>query len=158
CKARKRRFPGPLGGRKIGAGPQARRGPCGWERGEDMRRCVGWGAVLLVVGLVGAADGGRAGEGGEPDRKGVGKMLQATPRGVLNRGADLYNSGDISGSYRLFEGALMAVKPMLKHRPELQKAIESGVAGAERDPAMWRRAFALRGVLVKIRREVGGKA
>jgi hypothetical protein len=123
--------------------------------------------VLLVLGLLGASavgrTGWRAGEreppGGEPDGKDIDKMLQDTLRDVLNRGADLYNSvpGDVNGCYRLFEGALMAVKPMLRHRPELQKAIEGALASAEREPVMWRRAFALRGVIVKIRREVGGK-
>ena len=37
-------------------------------------------------------------------------------RDVINHGADLYNSGDWAGCYRLYEGALMAVRPLLDHR------------------------------------------
>ena len=44
-------------------------------------------------------------------------------RTVINRGADLYNKGEWSGCYRLYEGSLLTVKPLLKHRPALQKAI-----------------------------------
>jgi hypothetical protein len=63
----------------------------------------------------------------------------------------------MAGCYRLYEGALLTVKPMLKHRPELQRAIDEGFVNAERDPLVWRRAFTLRAVLDRIRREARAK-
>src|SRR5262249_52148912 len=49
---------------------------------------------------------------------------------------------------------LMTVQPLLDHRPELQKAITDGLASAQRNPSLERRAFILREVLDKIREDV----
>jgi hypothetical protein len=80
--------------------------------------------------------------------------LFVTLKEVINRGADLYNGGDPSACYRLYEGSLMTIKPALDSYPELQKAITRGLRAAEKDPVMWRRAFTLREVLDKVRAEV----
>jgi truncated hemoglobin YjbI len=110
-------------------------------------------AGLLTAALAGA---GRAQDdkGGPPDRKMLDGTIYVSLRDVINRGADLYNAGDWAGCYRLYEGALMAVRPLLDHRPGLQKAIETGLANAERDPAVFRRAFVLREVLNTVRNDV----
>lgn len=80
--------------------------------------------------------------------------LFVTLKVVINRGADLYNGGDPSACYRLYEGSLMTIKPTLDRYPELQKAIARGLGAAEKDPVMWRRAFTLREVLDKVRAEL----
>ena len=54
-----------------------------------------------------------------------------TLRDIINQGADLYNSGDWSGCHRLYEGALLTVRPFLEHRPDQQKAITEGIARVE---------------------------
>jgi hemoglobin len=73
-------------------------------------------------------------------------------REVINTGADLYNrQGDRAGCYRLYQGSLMTLRPLLAHRPELQQAIDRGLAGAEQEPNVGRRAFALRAVIDEIR-------
>ena len=77
---------------------------------------------------------------------------------VINRGADLYNSGDRNGCYRLFQGALMATKPQLADRPELQRAIDEGMADAERQGSTGERAYVLRRVLDDIRAKTNPKA
>jgi truncated hemoglobin YjbI len=113
--------------------------------------------VLAAAGAGRAADEKGA---GAMDRKALDAALYNTLRDVINRGAALFNSGDQAGCYRLFEGALLAVRPLLAHRPDLQKAIAEGLTGAEQDPQMRRRAFVLRDVLDKVRDEVNprGKA
>jgi serine/threonine protein kinase len=78
-------------------------------------------------------------------------------RDVINRGSHLYNDGDPAACYRLYEGSLMTLRPLLDSRPDLQKAIADDLARVERDPTMWRRAFTLRGVLDKIRAAVNPK-
>ena len=122
-------------------------------------RKQGWRLVVLAAcaaALV-TAGGLRAQEdapkpGGSPlDRKALDKHVYDTLREVINYGADLYNGGDPPGCYRLYEGALMALKPLLDHRPALQKAITDGIATARSRPVMADRAFALRGVIDKIR-------
>ena len=75
-----------------------------------------------------------------------------TLRDVINKGADIYNKGDVLGCYRLYEGALTASKPFLAHHPKLQKAIDDGMAQARtsRDED---KAFVLRSVIDQIRKE-----
>ncbi len=95
---------------------------------------------------------------GPLDRKDLDGMLHANLKEVINHGADLYNSGDWNGCYRLWEGALMSIKPLLGHRGELQKAIDTGIANARQDPMLYRRAFVLRTVLDQIRNDLKGNA
>jgi truncated hemoglobin YjbI len=73
-------------------------------------------------------------------------------RPVINAGADLYNrDADRPGCYRLYQGSLLTLRPLLAHRPELQKTIDTGLADAERMPDAGGRAFALRFVLDNLR-------
>jgi hypothetical protein len=118
-----------------------------------------WAALVTLLALTAAAPAADP-----PEKMPVpeeGKALDAkvfsTLRDVINRGADLYNSGEMAACYRLYEGSLMTLRPLIDHRPELQKAISAGIASAERDPLVWRRAFTLRNVIDKVRAEVNPK-
>ena len=119
-----------------------------------MRQKHGWVAILAACALVLTAGGLPA-----QDNKAVDKQIYETLRDVINRGADIYNppSSDWNGCYRLYEGALVALRPALAHRPELQKAIDTGLVTAGRNANVQRRAFDLREVIDRIRTEVGGK-
>jgi hemoglobin len=122
-----------------------------------MRTLSRWGLPVLAAGLLAAAGAGRGAEektAGPLDRKALDLALDKNLRDVINRGAALYNSGDQAGCYRLYEGALMAVRSLLGHHPDLQKAISDGLTGAEQDPSLDRRAFVLRRVLDKVRDEI----
>jgi hypothetical protein len=77
---------------------------------------------------------------------------------VLNRGADLYNTGDRNGCYRLFQGALLALRPQVANDEGLLQTIDDGMAAAETELQVGNRAFALRAVLVEIRAKVKPKA
>jgi hypothetical protein len=88
------------------------------------------------------------------ENKALDGKVFTTLRDVINRGADLYNNGDMAACYRLYEGSLLTIRPLIDHRPDLQKAITAGLASAERDPLVWRRAFTLRNVMDKIRADV----
>jgi len=82
------------------------------------------------------------------------KALHASLRDVINTGAELFNKqGDHGGCYRLYQGALLSVKPFLS--PDLQSTIDDGIAAAERMPRMSDRAFALRKVIDDIRAQAG---
>src|SRR5690348_8855991 len=65
-----------------------------------------------------------------------GKQLPAALKDIINHGADLYNSGDRNGCYRLFEGTLLALKAQLANRPDVQKVIEAGLADAASQPSV----------------------
>jgi hypothetical protein len=111
--------------------------------------CLGAFGVLL-------ADSGQAQDtkAAPLDSKAIDTMTFTTLRDVINRGADLYNSGDWAGCYRLYEGALMAIRPLLAHRATLQEDIQKGLRAAEAEPVLYNRAFVLRRVIDKIRTDI----
>jgi hypothetical protein len=86
------------------------------------------------------------------DSKQLDKSIAASLREVHDRGADLYNqSKDYAAAYRLYEGALLAVKPLLGHRAEVQKAIDDGLAAANKEPDPAQKAFKLHELIEKVR-------
>jgi len=112
-------------------------------------------ACLLAFGAAGtavAADDKPADKG---DRhKGGDKEIYEVLKDIHNRGADLYNNGDAAGCYRMFQGALMMVQPLLDHHPDLQKMIEDGLAKADTNASMGRRAFALHELIENVRGKI----
>src|SRR5262245_32784551 len=70
---------------------------------------------------------------------------------TIDVGADTYNSGDAAGCYRLYQGALMAVAPLLDHRPPLQGMVQKKLRDAGSLRTASDRAFALRGAIDEIR-------
>ena len=66
-------------------------------------------------------------------RRLIGKSADAL-RDVHDRGADLYNTGDMAGGYRMYQGGLIVARGMLGHRPDLQKTIADW-HGRRRPPA-----------------------
>ena len=92
------------------------------------------------------------------DSKSLDKSLTDSLRDIHNYGADLYNQAkDYAGAYRVYEGALKTVRPLLGHRAATQKAIDVGLAtaAAETDPA--RKAFLLHETIEKIRADLKGE-
>jgi truncated hemoglobin YjbI len=111
--------------------------------------------IVAVLILTGAAAAQEKKPAGKPlDRKTLDEAIYQSLRGIIDHGADLYNQGDWNGCYRLWEGALLSLKPLLDHRPKLQEVIDSGMAKARQDPVLWQRAWALRPVLDKIRSDI----
>jgi hemoglobin len=109
--------------------------------------------------LAGAFPAGEPGpdEGPKPSKQGKGQGLNALLRDVINRGADLFNppNYDHAGCAGLYEGALIAIRPLLKKQPKLQQAVDQGLASARAIPNPTDRAFALRRVLDQLRSAVG---
>jgi hemoglobin len=121
-----------------------------------MRTSICWTQVALVavgvasLGFLPAASGHEFAGGG--DDKAFEKSLDAGLREVINQGAAMFNNqADFAGCYRLYEGALIAVRPALGKYPELQKAIDRGIKEANALPRMHDRAHALRKTLDEVR-------
>jgi hypothetical protein len=100
-----------------------------------------------------------AGDGFSQDKKVADKhdaaALNAALRDVINAGAKIFNeNGDHAGCYRMYQGALISVRPFLA--PELQKRIDDGMMTAEKLPFFADRAFELRRVLDDIRGQTKG--
>lgn len=138
-------------------------------------------AALMLAGVVGAQDKKPADKPLEHST--LDESIYQTLRGIIDHGADLYNQGDWNGCYRLWEGALMGLKPLLGDRqlrlwakpaasdntvyrdalknlqsqlgdhPGLKKVIETALASAQQTPQVYRRAFILRVALDQLRAE-----
>ncbi len=118
-------------------------------------------ASILVVSAGSVATAQDKSAAAPLDRKVLDQRVYDLLRDIINTGADLYNGVPQRGlganpqaCYHLYQGSLTTLWPLLDHRPNLQKAIESGLSEAERSPDMRRRAFALRNVIDNIRAEV----
>ena len=73
---------------------------------------------------------------------------------VHNRGADLYNRGDPAGAYRMYEGALSAIRPFVAHRPAILKAIEDGLNETAKTDGAKIQAFRLHEVIEAVRADL----
>jgi hemoglobin len=114
---------------------------CRWAMTVSMFVLL-FGAIVFADETSGPKDAGQ---------KTLDKRIRASLPKVMNTGADLFNEGDRAGCYRLYQGSLLTLRPLLEHHPELQKAIDAAQAEAEQQPTVGARAFALRGALDKIR-------
>lgn len=80
------------------------------------------------------------------------RLVVDSLRDVHNRGGALYNDArDFSGCYRMYEGALRTVRPLLVHRPAVQTRIDDGFAklAAEKDDRA--KAFRLHELIEAVR-------
>jgi len=71
---------------------------------------------------------------------------------IHNRGAALFNRGDLTGSYRLFEGSLRTIQPLLP--AELQSEVTTGLVLAERQLDPTARALALHELIESVRKKL----
>src|SRR5262245_59829388 len=85
------------------------------------------------------------------------KQASEALRDVHDRGAELYNAGDATAGYRMYQGGLIVARGLLGHRPEVQKLISDGLADAERQASVARRAFVLHELIEKVRVELRGR-
>lgn len=110
-------------------------------------------AATLVLALLGPA---RAADKGAElaAQTAVDQRIYDLLRTIGNQGAELYNSGDRNGSYRYFQGALQAIRPLLDHQPDAQKIIDEGLIEAEKQADLGKRAFELRRALVEVRLKI----
>lgn len=84
-----------------------------------------------------------------PDKAQDGRV-RAAVTAVITAGAPTFNKGDQAGCCRIYEGGLLALIPMLDHRPDVQRATKAGLDDALKITDVSKRAFALRAVLDKV--------
>jgi hypothetical protein len=111
-------------------------------------------AAAVVLAGASAADPVAPG-----DVKAFDKLIVDTLRDVHNKGADLYNEKrDYDGAYRLYQGSLLTVRPLLGHHPTAQKAIDDGLAAADKEPDITRKGFILHETIERVRADLRGLA
>jgi hemoglobin len=69
---------------------------------------------------------------------------------TISLGAPLYNQGDHAGCYRLYQGALLVIEPMLGHRDEMRQEVTKGLKEVEFLRTYAERANELRRVLDRV--------
>lgn len=110
-------------------------------------RAAVFAALALILGHASAAD-----DAGPRDPKGFDKLVVDTLRDVHNKGADLYNTTkDYVGTFRMYEGSLRTVRPLLAHRPDAQKIIDEGLEATDKEADVARRAFMLHETIENVR-------
>ena len=105
-------------------------------------------SVALFAGLFVPAASAQDAKG-TPDRQ-----IAEALRDVHDRGAELYNAGETAAGYRMYQGGLVVARGLLGYRPDLQKLISEGMADADRQASVARRAFALHELIEKVRFEL----
>lgn len=113
----------------------------------------GWAALALAA--LAASCAAAADDAKLPDVKAFDKAVIDSLRAVHNKGADLYNaSNDHAAAYRLYQGALEVVRPLVAHRPEAQKIIDSGLIAAGKEADIDRKAFVLHETIESVRKQL----
>jgi hypothetical protein len=93
-----------------------------------------------------------------PDVKTFDKLVVDTLRDVHNKGADLYNiKKDFEGTYRMYHGSLLTVRPLLGHHPDVQKLIDNALAAAEKEASVAQKAFRLHEAIEAVRSNLKGE-
>ena len=85
------------------------------------------------------------------DTAALDKLVSDALKEMHNKAADLYNGGDQNGCYRMFQGGLIMIRPVLAHRPDVQQLIDQGMQAADQLAAVGLRARALHNTIEAIR-------
>lgn len=113
--------------------------------------------ALLIAVLPEERAAGQQPRENKLDATAIDTLVNSTLRDVIQRGATIYNNGDFESAYHLYEGALIALKPLLGHRPALMREIDRALVSAERATEVQKRAWVLREVMDQVRNEVRGR-
>jgi hemoglobin len=107
------------------------------------------GGVLLAAAVATAARADDAPlERSDLDRRVVKVVYESALQGT-----EIYNKGNYEGCYRLYQGTLMALQPLLDHRPKLQASVLLRLQRAE-GMKPTEGAFELRAALDEIQNEI----
>jgi hypothetical protein len=118
-------------------------------------------AGVLVFGLTGRfwADEDKGDKNDKMDNKDLDKKIGAVVKTIINRGADMHNVyRDTAGCYRFYQGSLTTLRPLLDGHPDLQKAIDTALADAQRNGSVLQRGLILNRALHKIYNKFNPKA
>ncbi|MBV8317568.1 MAG: group 1 truncated hemoglobin [Planctomycetaceae bacterium] len=101
-------------------------------------------AAALVLAL--QATTGRSDEG-SPSTRELDSRIDRAIYQTVNLGAVIFNQGDHAGCYRLYQGALLSLEPMLAHRAGVRQEVAKGLRDVDALPTYTQRAIELRRVL-----------
>lgn len=103
-----------------------------------------WANIAVFAVIVGLAS--TSGFTADPpaDKSAFDRQISDSLRDMHNKAAELFNTAkDYNGSYRMFQGGLLVVRPMLSHRPDVQQLLDQGLQEAEKLASLPDRAMRL---------------
>ncbi len=109
--------------------------------------------LLLALVLFGSVAALAAADDKPLDRAEIDKRVVASVYEAAVAGTDLFNKGNHEGCFRLYQGTLASVVPLLDHRPKLQASVKAMVAKAATERAV-DGAFTLREALDAIQNDI----
>ena len=112
-----------------------------------MRWILAISAMVLIGFAAPAAD--------PLSRTDLDKRLSKLVFETVTSGVDLYNAGNYEGCYRLYQGTLSAIVPLLDHKPKLAESVKNQLAKAKKETAA-DGAFTLRTALDEIQKDIRG--
>src|SRR5262249_28083204 len=133
-------YPWPSAAYKIGSLSVAQHGLWGgktmshrlMKRQPFLLACFG-----LFLAVVARAEG-------PADKSALDRQLSDALKDMHNRAADLFNvTKDYNGAYRMFQGGLYVVRPLLNHRQDVQQILDQGLQEADRLASLPDRAMRL---------------
>jgi len=89
------------------------------------------------------------------DRAELDKRAAKAAHDAAKLGSDLWTAGEIEGCFRLYQGALMTLAPILDHRPKLASFVKDRLDAAKEQRAE-KGAFTLREGLDAVQKECSG--
>jgi hemoglobin len=103
-----------------------------------------WRQQAFLVAWVGLCGLGSTRAEEPADKSAVDRQLSDALRDMHNRAADLFNvAKDYNGAYRMFQGGLYVVRPLLNHRSDVQQILDQGMQESERLASLPDRAMRL---------------
>ena len=102
--------------------------------------------IVLTVAVV-ASGLASAGPADPLPRADLDKRVRKAAHDAASAGTDLFNAGHHESCSRLYEGALIALQPLLDHRPDAAEMVRSSLARARTVDAPAQRAHVLRKAL-----------
>jgi hemoglobin len=109
--------------------------------------------IVLAMLVLAAAAGLTPAQDKPLDRADLDKRIVLTVYESARLGTDIFNKGGHAECFRLYQGTVMAVHPLLDHRPKLQASVKGHLDKAAKMDAA-KGAFELRAALDEIQNEI----
>ena len=103
--------------------------------------------AAAAIGLLTFAHAAWAREDDDAAKKAMNARVNVAVFRTIDAGFRLFNANDQAGCYRVYQGSLTALVPLLDYRDDLKATVETALAESETIPDYAGRAFALRKAL-----------
>ena len=105
--------------------------------------------LLLVLALLGSTLALARADDKPLDRADLNKRIATAVYDATVAGTDIFNKGNYEGCYRVYQGTLTTLVPLLDHRPQLQTSVKAKIEKAKTQRFI-EGAFTLRDALDEI--------